>query len=104
MRPSIPDDHPTCSATYATLRVVGRHPDEVTAALGLKPTRGFVRGKPWQTPSGRLSRGPAREHVWLLGSEHRVDSRNVLTHVEWLLAQVEASGEALRELQASGCK
>jgi len=53
--------------TAATLRFSGDtlDPDEITAALGAEPTRGYRKGDPWSTPNG-LPCPPRRTGGWNL--------------------------------------
>ncbi len=64
------DEYKTCGATYATLRIYGIAPEEVTRDLGLSPTDS-------QRP-GELRHGaPVRRAAWFLDSKRAVDSKDV---------------------------
>lgn len=94
-------DHATCQATHATLRIYPESldPVDVTARLGIEPTRCQRRGEPLK-PGGR----PAKLHGWVLSSEGVVDSRDVRQHLDWLLSALVPRAEALLALQAEGCR
>lgn len=98
------DGYPTCARTYATLCVYPGDvdPDAVTARLGLAPSSWQRRGE----ASGRPDRPPrvATLNGWFLGSRGHVDSRDSRRHVDWLLDRLEPNAEALRALQATGCR
>ncbi len=93
-------DYPTCEQTYATLRIYPERfdPAEVTARLGLKPSRWQRRGEAWAPGSC-----PAKLHGWFLTSEGMVESRDVRRHLDWLLAQIGPRGDSIRTLQEDGC-
>lgn len=98
------DEYPTCARTYATLCVYPGDvdPDEVTARLGIEPSerqrRGEVSPRPDRPPRAATLNG------WFLGSRGRVDSRDSRRHIDWLLDRLEPKAEALRALQATGCR
>ena len=94
-------DYPTCQRTYATLRIYPERygPEEVTARLGLEPSKWQSRGEVW-VPGSR----PAPVHAWLLSSDGVIASRDVRLHIDWLLSRIGSRGEMIRTLQAEGCK
>jgi len=93
-------DYPTCKRTYATLRIYPERfdPAEVTARLGLEPSKWQRRGEA-TVPGSR----PAKLHGWFLTSEGVVGSCDVRRHLDWLLAQIGSRGDAIRALQEDGC-
>jgi len=95
--PVYEDDYKTCRATHATLRIFGVASEEVTRVLGLSPTESMHPGD--------LHHGaPARHHVWLLHSKLVIDSRDVRRHLDWILDQLVARRQALRELVGRGAR
>ncbi|HTR52483.1 MAG TPA: DUF4279 domain-containing protein [Kofleriaceae bacterium] len=91
------DEYKTCRATYATLRIYGLAPDEVTRSVGLTPT---VSIRP-----GELRHGaPARHHAWLLTSKEAVDSKDLRRHLDWILDQLAGRRTALRDLVDRGAR
>jgi hypothetical protein len=83
---------------FATFRVAGDNlvPGQVTEILGTKPTRQHAKGEVY-------SRGPhtsrplkGRTGVWLLTTEHAVDSNRLDDHLEWLLTHVAFNQELKR--------
>lgn len=91
------DDYKTCSTTYATLRIIGLSPDEVTLRLGLSPTDSFVRGDV-------RNAAPMRHDGWFLSSKDAVDSKDVRRHLDWILDQLATQRDALRVLVDHGAK
>lgn len=91
------DEYKTCSETYATLRIIGLKPDEVTRHLGLRPTDSFVRGDVRHA-------APMRHDGWFLGSKGAVDSNDVRRHLDWILDQLSTQRDALRILVDRGAK
>lgn len=100
----IDDEYPTCAQTFATLLVYPGEidPAAITDRLGIEPTGWQRRGEVAQ-PVGRLSR-VAAINGWFLGSRGQVDSRDSRRHIDWLLDRMEPRAEAIRSLQAMGCR
>jgi hypothetical protein len=84
------DDYPTCSSTYATLRIFSGDlsPDKVTTTLGITPTR--VQSV---TRSGNPLSG------WFLSTEGVVQSRDLRRHLDWLLDRLLPVRTKLSDLQ-----
>jgi hypothetical protein len=93
-------DYPTCQRTYATLRIYPQRygPEEVSARLGLEPSKWQRRGEA-AVPGSR----PAPVHGWFLSSDGMVASLDVRRHLDWLLSRIGSRGDAIRALQAEGC-
>ena len=98
------EEYATCARTYVTLRIYPEQldPAEVTARLGIEPTS-WQRCGEGRNPGSKRSI-PAKLHGWFLTSEGAVDSRDVRRHLEWLLAQIGSRADAVRGLQAAGCR
>ena len=94
-------DYPTCEATYVTLRIYPESldPSEVTARLDIEPTDSQRRDD-----SRRPGSRPAALHGWFLSSAGAVASRDVRQHLDWLLSLLVSRVDALRTLQADGCR
>jgi hypothetical protein len=91
------DEYMTCSETYATLRIIGLKPDEVTRDLGLRPTDSCVRGDVRHA-------APVRHDGWFLRSKDAVDSKDVRRHLDWILDQIATQRDALSVLVDRGAK
>lgn len=91
------DEYRTCRETYATLRLVGLSPDEITRLLDLSPTDSFVRGDV-------RAAAPMRHDGWFLTSKGAVDSKDVRRHLDWILDQLSTRRDALRVLVDRGAK
>jgi len=90
--------YPSCSRTYATLRIHSKHihPDEVTRRLKVKPTRTTVAG---------TAAGPkGRKHVnaWYLSTQGKLRSKDSRRHIDWLLDKIEGASEEIGYLQNQG--
>lgn len=96
------DENPNCEKTYASFRLGGDalDPDEVTSALGITPTQAFIKDQ--EIPVGRKGKATRRQRtgVWLLDTEHTVESTSLERHVIWLLDAVEPAADARRALRA----
>jgi hypothetical protein len=95
------DDYPTCSATYATLRIFDVDPEVVTERLCVQPTKTQRRGEHWRTRHG-LSWVPHKRDGWFLSNRDRVTSKDIRRHVDWLIEQVSSCSAELRKLQEEG--
>jgi hypothetical protein len=91
------DDYSTCAKTFATLRIYGVRPDEVTQWLGLSPTSMQIQG---QASDGRR----VSVDGWFLSTELQVASRDLRRHLDWLLANISPVATALSELKAQAAK
>lgn len=100
-RTPIDDEYGTCERTYAELRLYcgAMHPSAITSLLGVNPTSQVVLGEPGRTNS--LGRAPiGKLNGWFLSSEGNVESKDVRRHIDWLIAKLKPSSDALHELQA----
>lgn len=85
------DENPNCERTHATFRLMGDalRPDEISAALGLEPTRAMAKDQ--EIPVGRKGKTTRRQGigVWLLDSADVVDSTSLERHLVHLLEAIE---------------
>jgi hypothetical protein len=94
---------------YATFRVIGDTLDPllVTLALRMPPDDTHRSGEPRlkRTRKGLVTEyAPYRFGMWLMSSEHWVNSPRLHVHLQWLLDQLEPHAEALVALRADGAK
>jgi hypothetical protein len=82
------DENPNCARTHATFRLTGDSldPDEISAALGIPAGRG-----------GTIRR--QRTRVWLLASEHTVESTSLERHLIHLLDAIEPAAATVDTLR-----
>lgn len=80
------------------------HPLKVTELLGLQPTRTVALGERPQPNS--LGRAPiGKINGWFLSSEGKVDSKDLRSHLDWLIKQIQPKREELVRLsRAEGVK
>lgn len=95
------DAYPTCERTYAELRVYpgDLDPVAITSKLGVEPTSSRTVGTTHEDSEGTEVTVPTSS--WFLSSEGHVDSLDLRRHLDWLLDQLAASGDAVRELAQS---
>ncbi|RNF83880.1 DUF4279 domain-containing protein [Montanilutibacter psychrotolerans] len=81
------DDFPSCARTYATLCFYGDSldPDAITNALGIGPTRSVRRNDARKRGSKTII---AKTGAWLLTSDEQLDSKDVQSHIRWILQRV----------------
>jgi hypothetical protein len=93
----IDDSDPNCERTEATLCIYNIDPDLVTNKLGIKPTGGLKKDAVNILPSGNKKIG--RVNSWLISSEEFVSSKDIRTHLDWLLDLIEPVIKEIKELQ-----
>lgn len=93
-------EHPLCSLTYVSLRVLSDEltPEQLAARLGVEGWAGFTKGE--DLGEGRR---PRRFHVWSLSTEGRSTSRDTRDHLGLLLARCAPMQARFRALAAEGC-
>ena len=93
------DDYPTCTETFSTLRIFSTRldPTQLTAELGVTPTRSFRMGE-------SHAKGLVRKaHGWLYSTQSLVDSRDSGRHIDMLLRLLEGKNSNLKSLRQNGC-
>ena len=90
------DDYATCERTYASFRVYGVPPGEVTRALALEPSDSQSEGE------ARTIGSRAKPDGWFLSSKNSIESRDVRRHLDWLLDLLGPQATALRDLRQRG--
>lgn len=84
-----------CTRTYSTLRIYPGtgHPDAITEALQVKPSRISVAGV------------TGKNHVngWFLSTQRKLKSKDSRRHIDWLLDKIEPVAEKINQLQKEGC-
>ena len=88
----------SCDFTRATLCIYNIDPDVVTQKIGVIPTDSQKKGVPGIMPSGVERIG--RIDSWVLSSEDsNISSKDLRTHLDWLLDKTEPAAIQLQELQ-----
>jgi len=67
----------------------------------------IIKGEPFMTPSGRMSRVPGRTSVWGVGSEFAIQSDRLEPHLRYLIEYLRLPRADLRDLvdkQAGGMR
>ena len=100
----IDDNDPNCDKTDVALGIYNVDPDLVTEKLSIEPTFTSKIGVEGIMPSG--ARRVGRTNSWILASEswfrgvpNPVSSKDIRTHLEWLLTKLTPRCEQLLELQ-----
>lgn len=93
----INDSDPTCDSTEVTLCIYNIDPSLVTHKLKIIPTYKQKQG------DIRIIKGRGevvnRVNSWLLLSKDYVSSKDIRTHLNWLLDKIEPKVEQIQELQ-----
>lgn len=99
--PDYSDEYSACSETFSTLRVYhdSISPSEVTARLGIRPTRQTVKGE----KRGKSSKIFAN-NGWFLESSKSVDSRDSRRHIDWIVDQLWNKKEEIPKMLQEGFK
>ena len=98
------DGYPSCDRTCAELRIypAARDVVDVSAIMCLSPTESGNAGEVRSTLNGK-SRTVKKTH-WVLSSEQYVTSKDLRTHLDWLLRKVSQSTAGLANLSQDGTK
>jgi hypothetical protein len=95
------DSYATCVRTYSTLRIFSDDlaPEEITDLLHIQPTRAFRKGDIHN--HGKLQR---RTNGWFYCTKNLSDSKDGRRHLDIILVALEGKLDAVKVLQARGCK
>ncbi|MFL6702139.1 MAG: DUF4279 domain-containing protein [Paraburkholderia graminis] len=85
---------------YASFSIAG---DEVilefwTDYFGVKPDMVIIKGEPFLTPSGRMSRAPGRTSIWSVRSKSAIQSDHLEPHLRYLVERLGLPRPDLRDL------
>ena len=85
---------------YASFTISGDNvvPEFWTTYFGIEPDTAIIKGTQFATPSGRISRVPARTSVWGVRSKAAVDSNELTPHLRYLVKRLVLPRSDLREL------
>ena len=99
-RTPVDDHYGTCLETRAELLIYPGtvSPHEVTALLGVEPTKVNITGEEVVNRLGR--RRVVAINGWFLSSEQSVISLDIRRHIDWLLGKISPLAEGLAALQA----
>jgi len=99
--PDYIDEYSACSETFSALRVYhdSISPSEVTARLGIRPTRQAVKGER-RGKSGKLF----ANNGWFLESSKSVDSRDSRRHIDWIVDQLWDRKKEIQKMLQEGFK
>lgn len=94
----IDDDYGTCEWTAATLAIYDIDPAIISTKLNITPSSSETIGKPRIMPSGVERIGT--NHSWLFSTKQiELNSKDLRTHLNWLLDKIEPFETGLKELQ-----
>ncbi|MCQ8233626.1 DUF4279 domain-containing protein [Pectobacterium carotovorum] len=102
---TVAHDFQTCLECHALLAIYPgeMHPDNISELLNIEPTERFVAGDEITNSIGRTRK--VNISSWFLSSENNVDSKDLRTHIDWVIDKLNGSHSGLRELQStSGVK
>ena len=71
--------------------------EDVTRLLKIEPTKAHNKDDAWVTARGHIHRKPRT--LWMLSSEHEVQSADLRDHLDWLLRRLEGAIFELGSLQ-----
>lgn len=96
------DDNPATDRTCAKLIIYPGEikPIQVTEALKLEPTRTVTAGESRLMGRHEIPR-VGRINAWIISSEAHIQSKDLRSHLEWLIASLTQNADALRKLQAT---
>jgi hypothetical protein len=93
----INDSDPLCIRTSVSLCIYKIDPDYVTETLNINPTIRHKKGAITTLPSGKEIIG--KVNSWVLESDKYISSKDIRTHLDWLLDMIEPHIRELKELQ-----
>jgi hypothetical protein len=93
----INDSDPSCSFTYVTIFIYNIDPDIVTRRLGISPTYQQKKDGIRTLPRGETIKNIVNS--WLLSSGKYISSKDLRTHLNWLLDKIEPVANKIIDLQ-----
>lgn len=98
-RTEVDQEYASCDRTCAVLLI---YPTElrwqdVTTRLNIEPTKSQNTGDEIQNSEGRIR--VAKKTMWAISSENHISSKDVRTHLDWLLKRLSSARRAILELQ-----
>ena len=99
----IDDNYETCERTKAVFRVHcgDRSPRDITKILRAEPTKIIQVGIPTER-RGKASGPIGRVNSWMIDSEVAVTSKDLRTHLDWILERIEPSSSQVIALRQEG--
>lgn len=96
------EGYASCAETNASLIIYPNEMvhEEVTALLGIEPTKAVNSGDTRESSLGVSS--IVRMTMWKLTSEGQVDSKDLRHHLHWLLEQIGLAGDSLLSMREKG--
>jgi Domain of unknown function (DUF4279) len=93
------DDDDACDRTVAELRIYGDEldPDSISKRLGIISSTAQRKGQVFASSLGRHR--AAKVGGWFLSSENNVNSKDLRSHLDWLIAQLRDGVQELVVLQ-----
>lgn len=102
------DTYGTCRSTHATLRIAGgmADPETISQRIGLTPTSMRIQGRAgiWRRGEwrGENSDWISRSNHWGFSTQGVLESRDVLRHIDHLLALLEGKDVEVHALTQEG--
>lgn len=95
----VDDNDETCDRTCADIRIYPSNltHEDITTFLQIAPTIVQNRGDVFAAPRGKSR--VASVTLWALSSEPHVSSKDIRSHLDWLLDQLTPSSSQLQDLQ-----
>jgi hypothetical protein len=93
----INDSNPLCDRIRVLLCIYSIDPDFVTQKLGIQPTLRQKKDSTSTLPNGTIRIG--KINSWLFSTKDFVTSKDLRTHLDWILDKIEPAKNELKELQ-----
>lgn len=95
-RHNLPDERARPVA-HVTCSIFGDHvePGVWTKYFAIEPDISVVKGKPFNTPSGRISSHPGRTGVWGCSSRLAIQDKTLDAHIRYLISRLALPREDL---------
>jgi len=93
----INDSDTACDITWSSLCIYNIDPNIITDKLGIVPTSKYKKGEGRLLPTGEIITNV--ENSWILSSEKNISSKDIRTHLDWLLNNILDLNIKIKELQ-----